>query len=76
MMTLRLAGNTTVFSVINAVLYRPLPYPDADRIVLMGEREAGAPQTLTAAPAHFLDWDERNRSFGDLAMHPRTFKLS
>ena len=65
-LALALAGNTTVFSVINAVLYRPLPYPEADRIVLMGEREAGAPQTLTASPANFLDWDERNRAFGDL----------
>ncbi|NKB86968.1 MAG: FtsX-like permease family protein [Acidobacteria bacterium] len=66
-LALALAGNTTVFSVINAVLYRPLPYPDAHRIVLMGEREASAPQTLTASPANFLDWDERNRAFGDLA---------
>lgn len=66
-LALALAGNTTVFSMVNGVLYRPLPYPDADRIVLMGEREAGAPQTLTASPANFRDLDERNRAFGDLA---------
>ncbi len=66
-LALALAGNTTVFSMVNAVLYRPLPYPAAERIVLMGEREAGAPQTLTASPANFRDLDERNRSFGDLA---------
>ncbi len=66
-LALALAGNTTVFSLVNAVLYRPLPYPAAHRIVLMGEREEGAPQTLTASPANFRDLDERNRAFGDLA---------
>lgn len=65
-LALALAGNTAVFSLVNAVLYRPLPYPDADRIVLLGEREQGAPQTLTASPASFVDWRERNRTFGDL----------
>jgi len=66
-LALALAGNTTVFSLVNAVLYRPLPYPAADRIVLMGEREEGAPQTLTASQANFRDLKERNRAFGDLA---------
>lgn len=65
-LALALAGNTTVFSLINAVLYRPLPYPGAERIVLLGERERGAPQTLTASPANFLDWRERQNSFSDL----------
>jgi putative ABC transport system permease protein len=66
-LALALAGNTTVFSLVNAVLYRPLPYPAAERIVIMGERETGAPQTLTASPANFRDLDERNRAFGELA---------
>ena len=66
-LALALAGNTTVFSLVNAVLYRPLPYPAADRIALMGEREAGAPQTLTSSPANFRDLNEHNRAFGDLA---------
>jgi len=65
-LALALAGNTTVFSMVNAVLYRPLPYPEPERLVLVGEREMGAPQTLTAAPANFLDWRERNRAFGQL----------
>lgn len=66
-LALALAGNTTVFSLVNAVLYRPLPYPEPERIVLMGEREAGGPQTLTTSPANFLDWRERNRAFGEMA---------
>ena len=66
-LALALAGNTTVFSFVNAVLYRPLPYPAAHRIVIMGEREEGAPQTLTASLANFRDWNERNRAFGELA---------
>ena len=66
-LALALAGNTTVFSLVNGVLYRPLPYPAPERIALMGEREAGAPLTLTASPANFRDWSERDRAFGDLA---------
>ncbi len=66
-LAIALAANTTVFSMVNAILYRPLPYPAPERIVLMGEREVGAPQTLTASAANFRDLDERNRAFGDLA---------
>ncbi len=66
-LALALAGNTTVFSLVNAILFRPLPYPSPDRIVIMGDREAGAPQTLTTSPANFVDWAERNRAFGQLA---------
>ena len=66
-LALALAGNATVFSLINTLLYRPLPYPEPERIVLVGEREANAPQTLTAAPANLRDLRERNRSFEQLA---------
>jgi len=48
-LALALAGNTTVFSFVNAVLYRPLPYPAADRIVIMGGTNATAPSAIWRA---------------------------
>ena len=36
-LALAIGGNTTVFSLVNGVLYRPLPYPEADRIVVIGD---------------------------------------
>ena len=66
-LALAIAGNTTVFGFVNALLFRPLPYPEPDRIVLLGEREENAPPTLVASAANLVDWRERNRSFVDLA---------
>ena len=66
-LALAIAGNTTVFGFVNALLFRPLPFPEPDRIVLLGEREENAPPTLVASAANLVDWRERNRSLVDLA---------
>jgi len=66
-LAIAIAGNTTVFSLINGLLFRPLPYPQADRIALLGEREDDAAPTLVASAANLVDWRERNRTFADLA---------
>jgi putative ABC transport system permease protein len=65
---LGIGANAAVFSVVNAVLLRPLPYPDSKRIALVWKTE---PRRNLArgvtAPAEYLDWKERNRSFEQLA---------
>jgi putative ABC transport system permease protein len=66
-LALAIGGNTTVFGLINALIFRPLPYPEPDRIVLIGEREESAQTSIAVSPANFVDWKERNRSFIDLA---------
>lgn len=71
-----IAGNTTVFGLVNAFLFRPLPYPEPDRLVVLGEREESSPPTLVAATANLVDWRERNRTFLDLAgMRPAPMSL-
>jgi len=67
-LALGLGANAAIFSVVNAVLLRPLPYPDPDRLVLLFERdlEPGGGSNVVAL-ANFLDWRAQSRSFEDMA---------
>jgi putative ABC transport system permease protein len=61
-----IGANTAIFSVVNAVLLRPLPYQQPDRIVRLWEQSArGVPNNV--AHPNFLDWRTRSRSFEALA---------
>ncbi|HTL43275.1 MAG TPA: ABC transporter permease [Vicinamibacterales bacterium] len=62
-----IGANTAIFSVVDAVLLRPLPYADPDRLVSLGERtRAGDPERVGYAT--FIDWEARSRSFESLAV--------
>ena len=54
--------NTAMFSVVNAVLLRPLPFPEADRLVWMAESGPEVKDRWISYP-NFIDWRERNQSF-------------
>ncbi len=59
--------NTAVFSFVNSLLLRPLPYPGADRLVSISGRSLHAFEgQLLASPAEFVSWRESNRVFTDL----------
>ena len=65
---LGIGANITIFSVVNAVLLRPLPYPDADRLVfLWSEAPAQNIRERASAYANVADWREQNKSFEDIA---------
>ena len=67
-LTLGIGANTAIFSIVNAVLIRPLPYPNAKKLVMVWERQAGAEETRNVtSPATFLNWKERNTVFEQLA---------
>ncbi len=57
-LALGIGANTAIFTVVNAVLLRPLAYADPSRLVLFEHA-----QGTTAAPANFLDWRAQTRSF-------------
>ncbi len=62
MLAVGIGVNTAMFSVINAVLLNPLPYPEADRIVWMNESGKEIQNRQVSYP-NFVDWRERNQSF-------------
>ena len=65
---LGVGANAAIFSVVNGVLLRPLPYPDADRVVSFGHT---APSWLASAP-EFFDYKRDVRSFESLAAYTTT----
>ena len=65
-LALGIGANTAIFSVCNAVLFKPLPYAEPSRIVTLSERQRDG--TLGGvAPANFVDWRDANRSFSGMA---------
>jgi putative ABC transport system permease protein len=69
-LALGIGANTAIFSVVNAVLLRPLPYERPERLVVMHERRAaeGRLQGLIA-PANFFAWQAESQSFAGMAAH-------
>ncbi|MBZ5514175.1 MAG: ABC transporter permease [Acidobacteriia bacterium] len=67
-LALGIGANTAIFSVVNGVLLRPLPYPEPDRLVRIYERSAQF-NVMSVAYPNFLDWERTNRSFAGLAAY-------
>jgi putative ABC transport system permease protein len=68
-LALGIGANSTIFSVLNALLYRPLPYRGADRLVAIWETPLGHPDQWQPPPiAEVLDWQEQNHVFEDIAL--------
>jgi putative ABC transport system permease protein len=70
--------NTAVFNVVNGVLLRPLPYPDADRITMIwvDNRRQGIAEDITSYPA-YIDWKTQSTSYAHMAGYtPAAFSLT
>src|SRR5216110_3230371 len=65
-LALGIGANTAIFSIVNAVLLRPLPYPAADRIMVLNE-SSGPGQYYSVALPDYFDWQKDNTVFEHLA---------
>jgi putative ABC transport system permease protein len=62
MLAFGIGGNTAIFSVVDQLLLRPLPYPDGDQLVTVSE-SFGADSRADVSPANWLDWQHQSRTF-------------
>jgi len=65
-----IGANTAIFSFVNGILLRPLPYPEPDRLALITETalKRGVPDMGISFP-NFLDWRAQNSVFQDIATY-------
>src|SRR5438046_424167 len=75
-LALGIGANTAIFSIVNAVLLRPLPYPKGDRIMVLDE-SSGPGQDYSVALPDYFDWRNDNTVFEHLAAtHKESRNLS
>src|SRR5271154_776598 len=63
-LALGIGANTAIFSVVNAVLLRPLPFPDSSALVLVAEKSQYP--TITTSFENYQDWRDQSHSFESL----------
>src|SRR5882724_5027994 len=71
-LTLGIGANTAIFSVVNTVLLRPLPFPDSHAIVTVFHTPPATAfpgvKTFSVSPANYLDWRKQNDVFESMTV--------
>ena len=77
-LTLGIGANTAIFSVVNSVLLRPLPYNDPNRLVQLWETSVSkARNEMPASYPNFADWRDQSHAFEQVAAYSDwTFNLT
>src|ERR1700733_7729876 len=70
-LALGIGANTSLFSVVNAVLLNPIPYPHPEQLVMLHESKPNFRSGSISYP-NFRDWQHDNRSFSSMAITRRT----
>src|SRR5437868_3880127 len=66
-LALGIGANTAIFSVLSAVLLRPLPYPQADQLVAVGQADAKEDKLVTTSYLDFVEWRQNVKTLRELA---------
>jgi putative ABC transport system permease protein len=67
-LALGVGATTAIFGAVDGVLFKPLPYADADRLMTLWEYDRRAGTRDDVSTANFLDWQARTRSFAAMAL--------
>lgn len=66
-LALGIGANSVIFTLVNGVVLKPLPYPEANRLVMLWETSVRKEELGTAAPSNFYDWHQQTHSFEKMA---------
>ena len=69
-LALGIGANTAIFSVVNGVLLRAMPYPQSERLVMLWQQSKEIPEMMISYP-DYLDWRTQNHVFTDIALYNR-----
>src|SRR6478609_3942555 len=71
-LALGIGANTAIFSVVNAVILKPLPFRSPDRLMMLPATHRPNEMGTEVSPANFLDWRRESRSFESLGAYAPT----
>src|SRR5262249_13779295 len=63
-----IGANTAIFSIVDRLLLRPLPFPTGEQLVMLHENSSKTSRRMDVSPANWLDWQRDSRSFESLAV--------
>jgi putative ABC transport system permease protein len=66
-MAVAIGANTAVFSLVHGVMLKPLPFPQSDRLVVLGHHTDGAATLSSTTPGNFYDWQARMSAIDSIA---------
>src|SRR5687767_3230829 len=76
-LALGIGANTAIFSVVDTLLLRPLPYSDADKLAVVWEHNIPRDRrNNVTSPGNFIHWRELNQSFKELSAISMTFRTT